>query len=51
MLKRKENSMNKSDDVGGKSDKRKVKKSETSEDGGKVNKKFICGTLIIKCYY
>ena len=43
--------MDKSDGVGGKREKSVVKKSESSEDGGKVNKNFICGTLIFKCCY
>ena len=43
--------MDKSDGVGGKRDKSVGKKSGTSEDGGKVNKKFTCGTLKFKCYY
>ena len=41
--------MNKSDGVGGKSDKRKVKKSGASENGGKVHKIFTCVTFILGC--
>lgn len=37
--------MDKSDGIGGKNDKCKVKKSESSEDGGKVNKFYLVGTL------
>lgn len=42
--------MDKSDGVGGKCDKSVDKKSGTSEDGGKVHKKFTCRTLILWCY-
>lgn len=43
--------MDKSDGVGGKSDKRNLEKSGTSEDGGKVHKKFTCGTYSLWCYH
>lgn len=46
-----EKHMDKSDGVGGKHDKSVGKKSETSEDGGKVNKVNSGITLKFKCYY
>ena len=42
--------MDKSDGVGGKREKSVVKKSESSEDGGKVYKVNLVETLKFKCY-
>ena len=42
--------MDKSDGVGGKSNRSVVKKSESSEDGGKVYKVNLVETLKFKCY-